>query len=88
MNADGTVLPPLTPLNDTEGDPAFTADGSQIVFTSRRDGNDEIYIMDVDGLNQTPLTNNTAADSEPATIMPKPFGLLTAFCDSGVVVDP
>jgi len=37
--------------------PVFT---SRIAFTSDRNGNDEIYVMDVDGSNQTNLTNNPA----------------------------
>ena len=38
---------------------------SNIVFSSDRDGNSEIYIMDIDGTNQTRLTNNSASDDEP-----------------------
>ena len=37
---------------------------AQIVFTSHRDGNAEIYVMDADGKNQRNLTN----DSENAGI--------------------
>ena len=36
-----------------------------IVFTSARDGNLEIYVMDADGGNQENLTNNPANDSQP-----------------------
>ena len=36
-----------------------------IVFQSRRDGNNEIYIMNVDGSNQTNLTNNSIHDYYP-----------------------
>jgi Tol biopolymer transport system component len=40
---------------------------SGIAFTSRRDGNDEIYVMGTNGSNQTNLTNAPAsADIEPA----------------------
>jgi dipeptidyl aminopeptidase/acylaminoacyl peptidase len=35
---------------------------SKIAFTSRRDGNDEIYVMNVDGSDQTNLSNNPAQD--------------------------
>lgn len=38
---------------------------TQIVFTSTRDGNYEIYVMDADGTNQTRLTNNPAFDRCP-----------------------
>ena len=37
----------------------------QIVFTSRRDGNSEIYVMDTDGGNQENLTNHPAYDAQP-----------------------
>ncbi|HEX8423235.1 MAG TPA: hypothetical protein VF634_07485, partial [Pyrinomonadaceae bacterium] len=46
-------------------DPTPTLD-SKIAFTSERDGNQEIYIMDPDGSQQTRLTNNTASDADPA----------------------
>ena len=36
----------------------------RIVFTSSRDGNSEIYVMDADGGNQERLTNNPANDSD------------------------
>src|SRR5674476_377998 len=41
------------------------ADGTKIAFSSDRDGNNEIYIMDVDGTGQTRLTDNPATDGYP-----------------------
>ena len=38
---------------------------NKIAFTSLRDGNAEIYVMNADGSNQTRLTNNPANDSWP-----------------------
>lgn len=38
--------------------------GGKIVFTSERDGNREIYVMNADGSAQTRLTNNPAADEQ------------------------
>ncbi len=38
----------------------------QIAFTSGRDGNSEIYMMDADGKNQRRLTNHPAGDSQPS----------------------
>lgn len=38
---------------------------SQIAFSSNRDGNYEIYVMNPDGTNQTRLTNNIADDVLP-----------------------
>lgn len=43
--------------------PIFT---SKIVFISNRDGNDELYMMDYDGHNQTRITYNTIKDYMPA----------------------
>jgi TolB protein len=42
--------------------PIFT---SKVVFVSDRDGNDELYMMDYDGQNQTRLTFNTLRDYMP-----------------------
>jgi len=36
---------------------------TRIVFTSARDGNNEIYVMNTDGTGQIRLTNNSAADT-------------------------
>lgn len=43
--------------------PIFT---TKIVFVSDRDGNDELYMMDYDGANQTRLTFNQVRDYMPA----------------------
>lgn len=79
-NADGSGLIQLT---DTEGDnkyPAWSPDGSKILFVSTRDGwptlpdyeppgyeperfgDEEIYVMNLDGTNQANLTNNPRED--------------------------
>ncbi len=39
---------------------------SKIAFVSDRDGNDELYMMDYDGANQTRLTFNKVIDYSPA----------------------
>ena len=59
-------------LNDPAGGvllgnlaPAWSPDGSQIAFMSNRDGNREIYVMDVDGSNPVRLTNYGAGDHAP-----------------------
>lgn len=40
-------------------------DGTRIVFSSSRDGNSEVYVMNQDGSNVFRLTNNRAADITP-----------------------
>ncbi len=45
--------------------PPLRANG-KIAFTSDRDGNQEIYVMNNDGTGQVRLTSNTDIDSFPA----------------------
>jgi TolB protein len=45
--------------------PSFSGSG-RIAFTSDRDGNKEIYVMNADGSGQTNLTINPASDIGPA----------------------
>lgn len=45
--------------------PAAAAD-EKIAFTSDRDGNNEIYVMDSDGANAVNLTNHPSSDRHPA----------------------
>ncbi len=52
----------------------------RIVFTSRRDGNNEIYVMDADGGNQENLTNHPAYDGQPDW---PPEGTKIAFSSAG-----
>jgi TolB protein len=66
MNADGSNDHPLPGIGQINEDPAWSPDGTKIVFQSNRDGNWEIYIMDVDGSNQQRLTNNPAGDYWPS----------------------
>ena len=44
---------------------ALASNTGRIVFTSFRDGNPEIYVMDADGGNQENLTNHPAFDGAP-----------------------
>ena len=47
-------------------EPAFSPDGSRIAFTSTRDGQPEIYVMDADGTNASRLTNSPGLDGDAA----------------------
>ena len=57
---DGTDNPVLDRYAD------WSPDGTKIAFTSQRDGNLEIWVMDADGSNQTRLTNNVYPDEDAA----------------------
>lgn len=67
MNADGSNVVNLTNLSDvSDGFPAWSPDGTQIAFTSRRDQNNELYLMDAYGYNLKRLTFDPKDDFAPA----------------------
>jgi len=61
VTKDGTTQ--LTSGGTSDGYPRWSPDGRKIVFYSSRDGNNEIYVMDFDGSDQTNLTGNTASET-------------------------
>lgn len=63
INADGTNPQPLTSSGE-DFLPNWSSDGTQIAFTSMRDGDSEIYLMNADGTNQTNLTNSPGSNEE------------------------
>ncbi len=66
MNPDGGDQQPLTDNEAQDWWPDWSPDGSQIVFMSDRDGNFEIYVMDVDEpTEQRRLTFNDSEDWRP-----------------------
>jgi TolB protein len=67
MNADGTGQTNRTNNPASDGQPAWSPDGTKIAFATDRDGTGhEIYTMNADGTSPTRLTNNTATDWSPA----------------------
>jgi TolB protein len=67
INADGTGQPVrLTNNTEEERAPAWSPDGTRIVYMCRHGGNDfEICVMNADGSGQTQLTDNTVIDATP-----------------------
>src|SRR3954469_11348134 len=51
--------------NYTDDNPALSPDGKKIVFMSDRDGDIEIYAMDIDGSHQQRLTYSPGRDAHP-----------------------
>ena len=68
-----TDSPPLTRNLVT----SWSSDGTRLAFSSDRDGNTEIYIMNSEGRNVVRLTDNPAFDLQPAWSQD---GIQIAFC--------
>jgi Tol biopolymer transport system component len=67
MNADGSDPANLTNRSGSDDAfPTWSADGSQIAFTTRRDGNNEIYVMNPEGNQIKRLTSSPHDDFAPA----------------------
>lgn len=61
---DRSLVRQLTDGGNNKG-PAFSPDGEWITFASSRDGDNEIFIMRIDGSDVKPLNFNTFADWQP-----------------------
>ena len=61
-NADQTGDRAITANVFADTDPAWSPDGTRLAFTSDRDGDREIYVIDVNGSNSVRLTNSPASD--------------------------
>jgi Tol biopolymer transport system component len=62
---DGQHLVRLTDAPGYDAEGSYSPDGSQIVFTSFRDGDGEIYIMNADGTNPRRITRAKGYDGGP-----------------------
>jgi len=65
MGDHGQNIVNLTSHPAHDADPTWSPDGNRIAFSSRRDGNWEIYLMDSEGGSLVNLTNNEADDRYP-----------------------
>jgi eukaryotic-like serine/threonine-protein kinase len=64
MNADGSA-PRLLADDASAASPAGSPNGQSVAFMSQRDGNWEVYRVNLDGTGLTRLTNNGANDGLP-----------------------
>ena len=62
---DGSNLVRLTDTPGYDAEGSYSPDGKQIIFTSFRDGDAEIYIMDADGKNPRRITRKPGYDGGP-----------------------
>ena len=56
----------LTRGRSEDRDPSLSPDGRMIAFSSTRDGNRELYVMNADGTGQRRLTHSDGLDGSPA----------------------
>jgi TolB protein len=66
MDADGTHVRRLTSNLAQDYPGAWSPDGTQIAFFSRRDGYGDVYVMDADGANLRRVTNQPGAQAPEA----------------------
>jgi TolB protein len=66
MKADGSDVRRLTSGPGMDMRPAWSPDGKRLAFTSNRDGNYEIYLVNADGSGLRRLTHNPERDDYPA----------------------
>jgi TolB protein len=74
ISGDIFVMPPiglpqvqLTTARPDDAQSAWSPDGKRIAFKSRRNGNNELYVMNADGRGQTRLTNSfNVSEGQPA----------------------
>jgi uncharacterized protein YjdB len=86
INVDGSDGRVLT--TDTQGanlDPAISPDGRLIAFTSTRDGNYEVYLMDLDGSNQRAALVSPLKETKPAWFPNGDLAVLQERTDRGQI---
>jgi len=62
MNADGSGQTPITSDPAPDISPAWSPDGTQIIFETNRNDNLEVFVMNANGTGETNLTNHSAVD--------------------------
>ena len=62
MDAGGGNIRAITSAEGNDRCPQWSPDGKRIAFSSERDGNPEIYVMNADGSDPRRLTDTPAAE--------------------------
>jgi Tol biopolymer transport system component len=65
-NDDGTAFQVLPQLTEEDGQPAWSPQGTSLVFRGKSGSNYDLYIVNADGSGLRRLTDHPAADSDPA----------------------
>lgn len=65
MRPTGAERTRLTEQAGNNGASTWSPDGTDIVFTTDRDGGNDIYVIQADGSNPRKLTDNAASDQNP-----------------------
>ncbi len=68
VNSDGSDIRVIfgEPETSASSFPALSPDGARIAFSSDRDGNEEVYVMDAGGSNLRRVTKDDGIDMNPA----------------------
>ena len=66
MNPDGSSQTDLTNATGGDLEPAWSAAGTKLAFSTDRNGSYDVYTMNADGSSQTDLTPGSATDQSPA----------------------
>ena len=66
MDADGTNRAQIAPTSGNAAGADWSPDGTRFVFSTFRDGVNQIYVMSADGSSPVRLTNDTRNDTYPA----------------------
>ena len=70
IDINGKNLRQLTKDANDNNHPGWSPSGRQIIFNSKRTGNDEICVMDINGVNTRNLTKHPAPDYQPSYFVP------------------
>jgi Tol biopolymer transport system component len=80
-NADGSNITRLTNDPGSDGQPAWSPDGTRIAFTSDRDGYPGLYIMNADGSNVVQRTFSVDPNGGILGLTWSPDGMMISYSD-------